>query len=85
MRSGLTELNNFNGNMLPLKKAEKWLKFLRLTKFRPAKIFKSFDFYCYYWRVTKISTDYVGSNFLYTNPLSFIAPSQEFWKWLKMI
>ena len=37
--------------------SRKWLNFWPLIKFLPTKIFKPFVFYCYYWRVTKISTD----------------------------
>ena len=48
----------------------KWLNFWLWLKFRPTKNYKSFVFYCYYWRLTKFSTDY-KLNRLFLRPTGF--------------
>ena len=55
----IVHTNRLLRNTLSVKKevGQKWLIFGLWLKFRPTKNFKCFVFYCYYWELTKFSTD----------------------------
>ena len=62
---------NFDHYFIGKKKsAESDLLFCLWLKFRPTENFKSFVFYCYYCRVTKISTDYFLCRLFFTDKVT---------------